>query len=124
MIDLMAYSAVNQETEVSYIRKERDWLSRAVEQGRFIDQGRMLPVLPASVAANGPGGHAGNGHNPKVVGLSAYSDRRFTLEMLNAGASGFWVVSRFVTTDAANIPVARGWTADYIRLRFDACKQS
>jgi hypothetical protein len=24
----------------------------------------MLPVLPASVAANGPGGgHAGNGHN-------------------------------------------------------------
>jgi hypothetical protein len=47
---------------VTYIRKERDWLSRAVEQGRFIDQVRMLPMLPASVAASGPGLHAGNGH--------------------------------------------------------------
>jgi two-component system response regulator NreC len=33
----------------------------------------------------------GSRHAPKVVGLSAYSDRRFTLEMLNAGASGFVV---------------------------------
>jgi RNA polymerase sigma factor (sigma-70 family) len=33
----------------------------------------------------------GSRHAPKVVGLSAYADRRFTLEMLNAGASGFVV---------------------------------
>jgi DNA-binding NarL/FixJ family response regulator len=33
----------------------------------------------------------GGGRVPRVVGLSAYSDRRFTLEMLNAGARGFVV---------------------------------
>jgi len=63
MVDLMSLAEIDRETEVTYIRKERDWLSRAVEQGRFIDQGRMLPMLPASVAASGPGLHAGNGHN-------------------------------------------------------------
>jgi DNA-binding NarL/FixJ family response regulator len=36
-------------------------------------------------------GTARSGAGPKVVGLSAYSDRRFTLGMLNAGASGFVV---------------------------------
>jgi DNA-binding NarL/FixJ family response regulator len=40
------------------------------------------------------------GHSPKVVGLSAYSDRRFTMEMLNAGASGF------VVKDAAFVELA------------------
>jgi len=32
-----------------------------------------------------------SGAPPKVVGLSAYSDRRFTMGMLSAGASGFVV---------------------------------
>ena len=36
-------------------------------------------------------GNGRPGHAPRVVGLSAYSDRRFTLEMLNAGATGFVV---------------------------------
>jgi ferredoxin len=63
MIDLLAYSAVAQETEVTYIRKERDWAERAMAEGRLLQSGRLLPVLPASVArGNGHGNGAGNGH--------------------------------------------------------------
>ena len=58
-IDLLATSAMERDTEISYIRRERDWLERAEQQGRFLDTGRMLPVLPANVAGNG---HSGNGH--------------------------------------------------------------
>ena len=36
-------------------------------------------------------GSGRSGAAPKVVGLSAYSDRRFTLGLLNAGATGFVV---------------------------------
>jgi hypothetical protein len=67
MIDLMAIAAVDRETEVTYIRKERDWMTRAREEGRAIPSDRMLPVLPASLTtpAHG-GGHAhdgaGDGH--------------------------------------------------------------
>ena len=63
MIDLMALAAIDRETEVTYIRKERDWLQRAIASGRFIDEGRLLPVLPASLASgNGHGNGNGNGH--------------------------------------------------------------
>src|SRR6187455_184443 len=56
-IDLMAISALDQDTEMSYIRKERDWADRARAEGRLIDEGRMLPVLPATVASGiGNGG--------------------------------------------------------------------
>ena len=46
------------------MRKERDWLERATAEGRLLEQGRLLPVLPAGVAGNGNGhGPAtGNGH--------------------------------------------------------------
>ncbi|MBI2776885.1 MAG: FAD-dependent oxidoreductase [Chloroflexi bacterium] len=71
MIDLMALAAVDRETEVTYIRKERDWLQRAADEGRFVDRGRLLPMLPAGLAAanagNGNGGSAltttGHGHD-------------------------------------------------------------
>ena len=63
MIDLMALAAVDRETEVTYIRRERDWLQRAADEGRFVDRGRLLPVLPASVAGgNGSGSGAGGSH--------------------------------------------------------------
>jgi NADPH-dependent glutamate synthase beta subunit-like oxidoreductase/formate hydrogenlyase subunit 6/NADH:ubiquinone oxidoreductase subunit I/ferredoxin len=66
MIDLMAIAAVDRETEVTYIRKERDWAARAAAEGRIVDPGRLLPMLPASVAggsSNGGNGHGhGNGH--------------------------------------------------------------
>ena len=53
MIDLMALAAVDRETEVTYIRRERDWLQRAADEGRFVDRGRLLPVLPASLVSGG-----------------------------------------------------------------------
>ncbi|HSO29638.1 MAG TPA: FAD-dependent oxidoreductase [Candidatus Sulfomarinibacteraceae bacterium] len=57
MIDLMALAAVDRETEVTYIRRERDWLQRAADEGRFVDRGKLLPVLPASLAGGDGGPH-------------------------------------------------------------------
>ena len=61
MIDLMAIGAVERETEVTYIRRERDWLERAQAEGRVLDATRLLPVLPPSLARS-DGGHGGPGH--------------------------------------------------------------
>ena len=36
MIDLMAISAIERDTEVSYVRRERDWLARAQAEGRDV----------------------------------------------------------------------------------------
>lgn len=66
-IDLLALAAIDRETEVTYIRREPDWLDRARADGRIIDSGRLLPVLPPSILAelgHNPGqanGHAGGG---------------------------------------------------------------
>jgi formate dehydrogenase major subunit len=64
MIDLLALAAVERETEMSYIRRERDWADRARAEGRFLDPARNLPVLPASLAHGNGNGHAvtGTGH--------------------------------------------------------------
>jgi ferredoxin len=66
MIDLLALADIERETEVTYIRRERDWAERAAAEGRLIRQDRLLPVLPASVAAQDGGnghGHGRNGHD-------------------------------------------------------------
>ena len=76
MIDLMALASIDRETEVTYIRRERDWLQRAVEEGRFVDRGKLLPMLPASVAStNGQGGGnalmaGGHGHDHGGAGAT------------------------------------------------------
>jgi len=64
MIDLLAIAAVERETEVTYIRRERDWLERATAEGRVIGADRLLPVLSPTVTARGDAGngHAGNGN--------------------------------------------------------------
>jgi formate dehydrogenase major subunit len=70
MIDLMAISAMDRDTEISYVRRERDWATRAVANGRGVPSGRMLPMLPpgaisAAVASSPLAGNAslsGNGH--------------------------------------------------------------
>jgi ferredoxin len=67
MIDLMAIAAVGRETEVTYIRRERDWAARAAAEGRLIDPTRMLPMLPPVVTGipaggNGHGRGTGDGH--------------------------------------------------------------
>lgn len=68
MIDLMAISAIERDTEVSYVRRERDWLARARASGREVPASRLLPQLPPGVAGdrNGtsrssPGTSAGAG---------------------------------------------------------------
>src|SRR5438093_2907546 len=63
MIDLMAMAQIDRETEVTYIRKERDWLQRAIEAGRFVESDRLLTVLPATLSRNGDSGNGeGTGH--------------------------------------------------------------
>ncbi len=61
MIDLIALAAVERDTEIGYLRRERDGLTRAVESGREVPAGRLLPVLPASVGGNGHGNGHGHG---------------------------------------------------------------
>jgi formate dehydrogenase major subunit len=64
-IDLIALAAIDRETEVTYIRRERDWATRAAAEGRIIDKGRLLPMLPPTIGGipNGGNGHGGNGHD-------------------------------------------------------------
>jgi hypothetical protein len=75
MIDLIALAAVDQETEMTYIRRERDWAERAAAEGRPVAPTRLLPMLPSSVAAYvAKGLPAGNGHtngNGHVPALTA-----------------------------------------------------
>ena len=61
MIDLLAISAIERDTEMSYVRRERDWLERAQASGRTLDAGRSLPVLPSGLGGNGRGNGHGNG---------------------------------------------------------------
>ncbi|HJW22940.1 MAG TPA: FAD-dependent oxidoreductase [Candidatus Limnocylindrales bacterium] len=62
MIDLMALAEVDRETEVTYIRKERDWLQRAIDGGRYVEGSRVLKVLPARLSpGSANGGGAGDG---------------------------------------------------------------
>jgi formate dehydrogenase major subunit len=72
MIDLIALASVDQETEMTYIRRERDWVERAAADGRPVAPTRLLPMLPAAVAAQiareGNGGEGnGNGHVPALT---------------------------------------------------------
>ncbi|HEX7471464.1 MAG TPA: FAD-dependent oxidoreductase [Candidatus Limnocylindrales bacterium] len=76
-VDLLALASIERETEVSYIRRERDWAARALAEGRSTTS-RLLPVLPASLAVGGvPAGnghgnghaHGGNGHGVEIHAL-------------------------------------------------------
>ena len=49
-IDLIALAAIDRETEITYIRRERGWADAAAAEGRPFDPSRMLPVLPPTVA--------------------------------------------------------------------------
>ena len=65
----MAIAAVDRETEATYIRRERDWLSRAIASGRDVAP-RMLPVLPASIASGSAAG-AGSRANDATIGTAS-----------------------------------------------------
>jgi len=63
MIDLMAISAMDRDTELSYVRRERDWLERANAAGRGDSAARLLPMLPpGALNGNGHANGQGNGH--------------------------------------------------------------
>jgi hypothetical protein len=69
---------------MTYVRRERDWLERAIASGRDVGP-RQLPVLPSSLAGgasgNGSGGaghpHNGhNGHGPAGGGAAGHAHNR------------------------------------------------
>jgi NADPH-dependent glutamate synthase beta subunit-like oxidoreductase/formate hydrogenlyase subunit 6/NADH:ubiquinone oxidoreductase subunit I/ferredoxin len=65
MIDLIALAGVELETEMTYVRRERDWAERAAIEGRPVTPTRLLPMLPPSIAAQiakGDGSGNGQGH--------------------------------------------------------------
>ena len=70
MIDLMAIAAIDRETEVTYIRRERDWATRAAAEGRLIDTTRMLPMLPPTVT-----GIPGQRHGTRTATAMATAGR-------------------------------------------------
>ncbi len=73
-IDLIALAAINRETEMTYIRRERDWLDRARADGRIVDPDRLLPVLPPSIISElgiGPGATNGQGNGHSGGGAGA-----------------------------------------------------
>jgi formate hydrogenlyase subunit 6/NADH:ubiquinone oxidoreductase subunit I len=57
-IDLIGLAAIDRETEVTYIQRERDWLAHALAEGRIEDPAKALPTLPSSLAqpSGGNGG--------------------------------------------------------------------
>lgn len=55
MIDLLALSSIERDTEISYVRRERDWLARAQADGRDIPRERLLPMLPAGLVGRDAG---------------------------------------------------------------------
>jgi NADPH-dependent glutamate synthase beta subunit-like oxidoreductase/formate hydrogenlyase subunit 6/NADH:ubiquinone oxidoreductase subunit I/ferredoxin len=73
MIDLIALAAIEHETEATYIRRERDWATRAAAAGRPLVSTRQLPVLPPGLGGDGHGNGNGNGngHGPTAHGSGA-----------------------------------------------------
>jgi hypothetical protein len=49
MIDLIGLAAVDRETEVTYIQRERDWFAHALADGRIGDPGQ------SKIGASPPG---------------------------------------------------------------------
>jgi len=61
-IDLIGLAAIDRETEVTYIRRERDWVVHALAEGRRQDPAEALPALPPSLA--GVHGHSRGARRP------------------------------------------------------------
>ena len=57
-IDLIGLAAIDRETEVTYIRRECDWVAHALAEGRLEDPAEKLPALPPSLAG-APGDRSG-----------------------------------------------------------------
>jgi surfeit locus 1 family protein len=88
-------------------------LERAVASGQVVERSTetVLP-LAAAVQPDGPPRETATGQRVTIDGSYVPGDEQLISDRFNGGTEGFWVVSRFVTVDAANIAVARGWAAD------------
>ena len=81
MIDLLALAAVERETEMTYIRKERDWAERARAEGRLLDPAsaccrscRRRSAATGTATANGNGhAHGAPGALPATAGSSGHA---------------------------------------------------
>ena len=71
MIDLLAISSIDRDSEISYVRRERDWLTRAQADGRGIPAERLLPMLPAGALSASPRGTSGESR-PQGGGQSGH----------------------------------------------------
>ncbi|TFC43354.1 SURF1 family protein [Cryobacterium sp. TMT2-10] len=86
-------------------------LERAIASGEVVERTtETVQPLAEAVPPDGPPREAATGQLVTVDGSFLPGDEQLISDRFNGGASGFWVVSRFITADdAANIAVARGW---------------
>jgi hypothetical protein len=59
------------ESELTYVRRERDWLSRAQADGRDIPHQRLLPMLPPGVGGGTGNGASSAGHGANGTSVGA-----------------------------------------------------
>jgi formate dehydrogenase major subunit len=70
-VDLIALAAMEFESELTYVRRERDWLSRAQADGRDIPHQRLLPMLPPGVGGGTGNGASSAGHGANGTSVGA-----------------------------------------------------
>lgn len=88
-------------------------LERAIASGEVVERSTETVLALEDVAE--PGGateQVATGQMVRVSGRYLAGDEQIIAGRLNAGESGYWVVSHFVTDAGASIPVARGWAKD------------
>lgn len=89
-------------------------LERAIASGQVVQRTtEKVRPLEATARPGGPVPQKASGQMVSVAGRFVPGDEQLIEGRLNQGKRGYWVVSHFVTeSDAAGIPVARGWAPD------------
>ena len=87
-------------------------LERAIASGVVVHRTTETVKPLAHVAQpDGPTEQVATGQMVRVRGSYVPGDDQLVSDRINAGNSGFWVVSHFVTDTGSSIAVARGWSA-------------
>jgi surfeit locus 1 family protein len=88
-------------------------LDRAISSGEVVERTtETVQPLRDTVDPDGPPRQIAEGQKVETLGSFVSGDEQIISGRHNGGQTGYWVVSRFVTEEGANIAVARGWTAD------------
>ena len=88
-------------------------LDRAISSGVVVERStETVQPLTETVSPDGPPAQVAEGQLIRTTGSYVPGDEQIITGRHNGGASGYWVVSHFVTEAGASIAVARGWTAD------------